>query len=62
MVQRDVHHLPDGAKFEISMQWAAIGWAVPAAFGYGMGLEPDRRSSPLSGMVASNYPLRRWRT
>ena len=36
-------HLPDGARFEISMQWAAIGWAVPATFGYGMGHEPDRR-------------------
>ena len=42
-------HLPDGAKFEISMQWAAIGWAVPAAFGYGMGLEPDRRVISIIG-------------
>jgi pyruvate decarboxylase len=42
-------HLPDGAKFEISMQWAAIGWAVPAAFGYGMGLERDRRLISIIG-------------
>jgi pyruvate decarboxylase len=25
------------------MQWASLGWAVPAAFGYAVGLEPDRR-------------------
>lgn len=36
-------HLPDGARFEIEMQWGSIGWAVPATFGYAMGLEPDRR-------------------
>ncbi len=35
--------LPAGARFEISMQWAAIGWSVPAAFGYAMALEPGRR-------------------
>jgi pyruvate decarboxylase len=35
--------LPGGARFEIEMQWGSIGWAVPAAFGYAMGLEPDRR-------------------
>ncbi|GIH23420.1 pyruvate decarboxylase [Acrocarpospora phusangensis] len=35
--------LPGGARFEIEMQWGSIGWAVPAAFGYRMGLEPDRR-------------------
>jgi pyruvate decarboxylase len=35
--------LPDGARFEIEMQWGSIGWAVPATFGYGMGLEPERR-------------------
>jgi pyruvate decarboxylase len=33
-------HLPDGARFEIEMQWGSIGWAVPPTFGYGMGLEP----------------------
>jgi pyruvate decarboxylase len=36
-------HLPDGARFEIEMQWGSIGWAVPATFGYAMGLEDDRR-------------------
>jgi pyruvate decarboxylase len=35
--------LPGGARFEIAMQWGANGWAVPATFGYAMGLEPDRR-------------------
>jgi pyruvate decarboxylase len=25
------------------MQWGSIGWATGAAFGYAMGLEPDRR-------------------
>jgi pyruvate decarboxylase/indolepyruvate decarboxylase len=36
-------HLPAGARFEIEMQWGSIGWAVPASFGYAMGLEADRR-------------------
>jgi TPP-dependent 2-oxoacid decarboxylase len=35
--------LPGGARFEIEMQWGSIGWAVPAAFGYSLGLEADRR-------------------
>src|ERR1700720_1428680 len=35
--------LPGGARFEIEMQWGSIGWAVPAAFGYSVGLEADRR-------------------
>jgi pyruvate decarboxylase len=35
--------LPGGARFEIEMQWGSIGWATGAAFGYAMGLEPDRR-------------------
>jgi pyruvate decarboxylase len=35
--------LPGGARFEIEMQWGSIGWAVPASFGYAMGLEPGRR-------------------
>jgi pyruvate decarboxylase len=29
--------LPDGARFEIEMQWGSIGWSVPAAFGYAVG-------------------------
>jgi pyruvate decarboxylase/indolepyruvate decarboxylase len=36
-------HLPTGARFEIELQWGSIGWAVPATFGYAMGLEADRR-------------------
>jgi pyruvate decarboxylase/indolepyruvate decarboxylase len=36
-------HLPAGARFEIEMQWGSIGWAVPASFGYAMGLDADRR-------------------
>jgi pyruvate decarboxylase len=35
--------LPGGARFEIEMQWGSIGWATGAAFGYAMGLEPERR-------------------
>lgn len=35
--------LPGGARFEVEMQWGAIGWAVPASFGYAKGLEPGRR-------------------
>jgi pyruvate decarboxylase len=34
--------LPDGAKFEIEMQYGHIGWSVPATFGYALGA-PDRR-------------------
>ncbi|MBV8223593.1 MAG: pyruvate decarboxylase, partial [Verrucomicrobia bacterium] len=29
--------LPGGARFEIEMQWGAIGWTVPATFGYAVG-------------------------
>lgn len=42
-------HLPDGARFEIEMQWGSIGWAVPASFGYATGLEPDRRLVSIIG-------------
>lgn len=34
--------LPDGAKFEIEMQYGHIGWSVPAAFGYAVAA-PKRR-------------------
>ena len=34
--------LPDGAKFEIEMQYGHIGWSVPATFGYALAA-PDRR-------------------
>jgi pyruvate decarboxylase len=40
--------LPDGAKFEIEMQWGHIGWSVPATFGYALGA-PDRRIVPMVG-------------
>jgi pyruvate decarboxylase len=42
-------HLPDGARFEIEMQWGSIGWAVPATFGYAAGLEPGRRLVSIIG-------------
>jgi pyruvate decarboxylase len=35
-------NLPEGAKFEIEMQWGHIGWSVPATFGYAV-KAPDRR-------------------
>jgi len=34
--------LPDGAEFEIEMQYGHIGWSVPATFGYALAA-PDRR-------------------
>jgi len=34
--------LPDGAKFEIEMQYGHIGWSVPATFGYALAA-PGRR-------------------
>jgi pyruvate decarboxylase len=34
--------LPDGARFEIEMQWGHIGWSVPASLGYAVG-EPSRK-------------------
>ena len=41
--------LPKGARFEIEMAWGAIGWAVPASFGYAMGMEPGRRLVSIIG-------------
>jgi len=40
--------LPNGARFEIEMQWGHIGWSVPAAFGYAIGA-PDRRVIAMIG-------------
>ncbi len=40
--------LPDGARFEIEMQWGSIGWAVPATFGYAVGA-PGRRVVAMIG-------------
>jgi len=34
--------LPDGAEFEIEMQYGHIGWSVPATFGYAVAA-PERR-------------------
>lgn len=35
--------LPKGAKYEIEMQWGAIGWSVPAVFGYSLGNNSEGR-------------------
>ncbi|PWQ93824.1 alpha-keto acid decarboxylase family protein [Leucothrix arctica] len=40
--------LPDGARFEVEMQWGHIGWSVPASFGYALGA-PERRVIALIG-------------
>ena len=40
--------LPEGAHFEVEMQWGHIGWSVPASFGYALGA-PDRRVVALIG-------------
>lgn len=40
--------LPEGARFEIEMQWGSIGWAVPATFGYAVGA-PGRRVIAMIG-------------
>jgi indolepyruvate decarboxylase len=40
--------LPNGARFEIEMQWGHIGWSVPATFGYALGA-PGRRIIEMIG-------------
>lgn len=35
-------NLPDGARFEIEMQWGHIGWSVPATFGYAVSAKGRR--------------------
>lgn len=40
--------LPDGARFEVEMQWGHIGWSVPATFGYAVAA-PERRIIALIG-------------
>jgi pyruvate decarboxylase/indolepyruvate decarboxylase len=42
-------HLPEGARFEIEMQWGSIGWSVAATYGYALGLEPGRRIVAMIG-------------
>jgi pyruvate decarboxylase len=40
--------LPDGARFEIEMQWGHIGWSVPSSFGYAVGA-PGRKTVVMVG-------------
>ncbi|KAK4549600.1 hypothetical protein LTR36_004901 [Oleoguttula mirabilis] len=40
--------LPDGARFEIEMQWGHIGWSVPSCFGYAVGA-PNRKTIVMVG-------------
>jgi pyruvate decarboxylase len=35
--------LPEGAKFELQMQYGSIGWSVGATLGYTLGCKKDRR-------------------
>lgn len=42
-------NLPEGAKYEIEMQWGSIGWSVPAIFGYSLGNTPEGRVLGLIG-------------
>ena len=61
--------LPNGAHFEIEMQWGHIGWSVPASFGYALGA-PERKvvvlvgdgsfqvtAQEVSQMVRENVPV-----
>jgi len=41
--------LPEGARFEIEMQWGSIGWSVPATFGYAVGTAQQRRVIAMIG-------------
>jgi pyruvate decarboxylase len=41
-------NLPEGARFEIEMQWGHIGWSIPASFGYAVG-EPLRKTIVMVG-------------
>ncbi|KAJ5476244.1 hypothetical protein N7475_001973 [Penicillium sp. IBT 31633x] len=40
--------LPEGARFEIEMQWGHIGWSIPASFGYAVG-RPDSQVITMVG-------------
>ncbi|OQE35125.1 hypothetical protein PENCOP_c014G03227 [Penicillium coprophilum] len=40
--------LPEGARFEVEMQWGHIGWSVPASFGYAAA-RPDRQVITMVG-------------
>ena len=41
-------NLPEGARFEVQMQYGSIGWSVGATLGYSVGA-PDRRPIALIG-------------
>ena len=41
-------NLPNGARFEIEMQWGHIGWSVPSAFGYAVAA-PNRKTIVMVG-------------
>lgn len=41
--------LPNGAGFEMEMQYGSIGWSLPASLGYALGAEPSRRTVLLIG-------------
>ncbi|TYC10585.1 alpha-keto acid decarboxylase family protein [Bizionia gelidisalsuginis] len=42
-------HLPDGARFEVEMQWGHIGWSIPSVFGYAVSASKGRRVISLTG-------------
>lgn len=42
-------HLPDGARFEVEMQWGHIGWSIPSVFGYAVAAAENRRIISLTG-------------
>lgn len=42
-------NLPEGAKFELQMQYGSIGWSVGATLGYALGSGKDRRILALIG-------------
>ncbi|GHB97560.1 thiamine pyrophosphate-binding protein [Cerasicoccus arenae] len=41
--------LPDGANFEIQMQYGSIGWSVGATLGYAMAMKGERRVISMIG-------------
>ncbi|MEZ7500817.1 thiamine pyrophosphate-binding protein [Flavobacterium sp. Arc3] len=42
-------HLPEGARFEVEMQWGHIGWSIPSVFGYAVSTSDQRRIISLTG-------------
>jgi pyruvate decarboxylase len=41
--------LPEGASYEVEMQYGSIGWSVPASFGYALGVDPERKLISMIG-------------